>query len=113
MGGAMQAFLDLDIRRQVADYVDGRRPFAEFYGWAAPVVWDSGSTGNYVADDLAAEIGLRLSEYTSGYWTEEELKAMLRPLSTELELQAPGAAPRLRFTSAAQTSVRQLAAALT
>jgi len=107
----MQAFLDLDIRNKVSEFVDGRLSLGSFYDWAAPLVWEGGSLGNPLADDLAGEIGLRLAEYTSGYWTEHELKSLLRPMSSEIEVRDPGQA-RIRSTSAARPAVLRHSVAL-
>jgi hypothetical protein len=107
----MQAFLDLDIRNKVTEFVDGRLGFVPFYDWATPLVWEAGSLGNPLADELAGEIGLRLAEYTSGYWTEHELKTLLRPIADEVEVRDPGQA-RIRATSAARPAVLRHSAAL-
>src|SRR5215831_1942943 len=109
--GGMQSFLDLDIRAKVFDYVDGRLSFADFHDWVTPHVWNAGSLGNQLADELAGEIGLRIAEFTGGYWTEAELKSLLRPLVDEVEF-APAGELRIRANSAAQTTVRQHSAAL-
>ena len=107
----MDAFLDLRIRDRLADYVLGHQTLVEFEDWFAPVAMEIERSDNPAAMSLAYLIELRLAEYTSGHWTESELKGMLSPHAFVSEVRTPG---MLRtWTRSAATAIRtQLAAAL-
>jgi hypothetical protein len=66
--------LDQEIRQQLARYLAGELALADFEGWLASVSWDEPS-------ELAGEVTLRIAEFTSGDWTEDELRARLQPLA--------------------------------
>jgi len=89
----------------------GHQTLVEFEDWFAPVAMEIERSDNPAAMSLAYLIELRLAEYTSGHWTERELKGMLSPHAFVSEVRTPG---MLRtWTRSAATAIRtQLAAAL-
>jgi len=107
----MDAFVDVQIRDRLADYVLGRQTLVEFENWFAPVAMEVEGSGNPAATSLAYLIELRLAEYTSGHWTESELNGLLSPHAFVSEVRTPGL---LRtWTGSAAAAIRtQLAAAL-
>ena len=78
----LQTPLDRQIRLCLANYLAGKSSLREFEEWFVPhalsVVEEHGSQ---VAEDLTYDIELRLAEFSSGGWTEDELKDLLRPLT--------------------------------
>lgn len=82
---------DLEIRAALVRFLDREISLAEFEDWFVPVAWNIEKTGNREAIELAAEIELRLAEFTSGHWSEDELRKILAPLvgvyETELSVE--------------------------
>ncbi len=70
-----------EIRVALARYLDGSVSLREFDRWFTRATWEIVS--DPVAEALADEIELRLSEYTSGHWTEEELRKIFRELQPD------------------------------
>lgn len=76
----MPPLLERQIRQQLAHYIAGEQSLETFTEWFFPATWNVHLRNDRAAEDLAYEIGLRLAEFSSGDWTEDELKALLRPL---------------------------------
>ena len=76
----MNLSLDYDIRNKLANYLLGEISLEYFMDWFVPVLWDVEHSNNQDAIEMAYEIELRLAEYSSDYWNEDELKKLLRPL---------------------------------
>ncbi len=77
----MSPSLASEIRDHLARYVEGELSLSALDEWFVPATWDVDRTADRVAIDLTYEIVLRLAEYSNGDCTEQELKALLRPLS--------------------------------
>jgi len=76
----MGSTLDSEIREQLACYLAGQTSLRGFHEWLAPRAWVADESENPEATELADEIELRLAEFTSGHWSEAELKELLQPL---------------------------------
>jgi hypothetical protein len=77
----MESQLDLQIRDQLVRYLGKEISLKEFRNWFDASTWDMERSGaNRDAMELAGEIELRLSEFSNGHWTEEELRNKLMPL---------------------------------
>lgn len=63
---------DTAIRVQLDRYLNGRSTLDEFEDWFSPATWDEAAL-TPEARELAGEIELRLSEFTSGHWSVAEL----------------------------------------
>jgi len=73
---------DLEIRDRLAQYLDGEISLGQFEEWFVPVAWGVPRTANECTLALVGEIELRLAEFSSGHWTEPELRTKLQPLAT-------------------------------
>jgi hypothetical protein len=104
----MQAFLDLDVKRQIERYLTRKTTLNDFKRWLAPVTMDVEQSRSPLAVDLVYEIQLRLAEFSDGYWTEDELRSLLRPLVSTVEVLSPEL-PRLSARSAVRHSQFELA----
>ena len=78
-----------EIRQKVRDLVDGRVSLREFQAWFLPATWEL-NEAEPVAEDLAAEIELRLAEFSNGHWTESELVARLAGLQVPSAVDSAG-----------------------
>jgi hypothetical protein len=74
----VNAFLDLEIRERVANYLQGKSTLAQFEDWFVPVAMSVEEATNPSAAELAYTIELYLAEYSSGHRTEAELADLLR-----------------------------------
>jgi hypothetical protein len=72
--------LDLDIHNQLVRYLAGEIPLTAFHDWFDQETWDVDLQGNTLASELAAEIELRLAEFSSGHRDEDDLRRILHPL---------------------------------
>ncbi len=86
----MQIFLDLEIKRELERFLVGLISLDEFSDWLAPITMDIEQSGSPTAVELVNEIQLRLAEFTDGYWTEAELRDLLRPLVSTVDVVSPG-----------------------
>lgn len=71
------------IRAALAHYLAGEISLVDFDRWFTPSTWDIERQADPEAEALADEIDLRLAEYTSGHWTEPELRQKLRDLQPD------------------------------
>jgi hypothetical protein len=98
----MSDALSITIRRQLRRYLSGAMTLRQFTKWLAArlVVVEKQAT----AANLAHEIYIRISEYTNGDWTEDELKRLLAPLVTTYVISWPATGvPTQTGTSTAST----------
>jgi hypothetical protein len=70
-----------EIRFRLADWLAGDRSLDEFDDWFVPATWDIHNSGDSEAEVLTDEIELRLSEYTDGVLSPEDLKRELSALA--------------------------------
>jgi hypothetical protein len=89
----MTSGIDLEIRASLVRYLNGDISLAEFEDWFVPVAWSIERTGNRDAIELAAEIELRLAEFSNGHWTEPELRSKLASLSGVYETELSDGVP--------------------
>lgn len=104
---------EFEIRQAAAEYVLGSTTLRDFVLWLAPRTWSLHESDEFAAADLAARIGLRVAEYTSGAWREEQLRELvaeiafplseLRVISWASQEEAPHEAVRWRADSQART----------
>ena len=73
----MSASLEQSIREAVMQYIAGLVPLRGFQEWFASRTWDVGVESEELRQ-LVNEIDLLLAEFSSGHWTEEELKSKLQ-----------------------------------
>ena len=75
----MSPSLEQRIREAVIQYIAGQVPLRQFHEWFASQTWNVESLPE--AGDLRQlvnEIDLLLAEFSSGHWTEQELKGKFR-----------------------------------
>jgi hypothetical protein len=69
------------IYDHLANFLTGREDLTAFRDWFDSATWDLHTTGIETnTADLAAEVELRLAEFTNGHWSEVELRRKLQPL---------------------------------
>ncbi|SPE39784.1 hypothetical protein SBA3_3410003 [Candidatus Sulfopaludibacter sp. SbA3] len=95
----------LQIRAQLADWIEGRISLAEFEDWFVPATWNIHHCNDPEAEDLADEIELSLSEYSGGYLSASELRDGMRKLlgsGISFALREPAEIPRAFSSSSSQ-----------
>jgi hypothetical protein len=96
----MQAFLDLEVREQLAKCLTGKTSLDDFRTWLAPITMVVEQSGNVNAVQVVHDIELAMAEFTSGHWTEAQLHDLLRPFvqdyEVDIELTESGARPTSR-----------------
>lgn len=76
----MRRQLDLEIHDQLVRYLAKEISLDDFRDWFDAATWDlERAGGSQETWALAGEIELRLSEFSNGHWTEEELQKKLLP----------------------------------
>ncbi len=76
----MNPSIHYEIRDKLGSYLLGEISLEDFKDWFVPVLWNIEYSNNQDAMNIAYEMELRLAEYSNDYWSEDELKALLRPL---------------------------------
>ena len=69
--------LESEIREHLVRCLAGENSLQAFVEWFSARTWDVEASGEPAAEDLTADIELRLAEYTNGHWTEKELRSLL------------------------------------
>lgn len=82
----MAATAPAPVREKVIDLLEGRLSLDDFREWFAGGAWDARG------DELARTIWLRLSEFSSGHWTEDELRDEFRKALKNAPVQLGGPA---------------------
>ncbi len=77
----MQSSCEREIRAWLARYLAAEISLRAFEEWFIPLTWVRAPGEDRACDDLANEIELRLAEFTSGHWTEQELRELLGTLA--------------------------------
>ncbi len=81
----MKDRIDLEIYNQLVRYLAKDISLREFRDWFDTSTWDLQEMGApQDAWEVAGEIELRLSELSSGHWTEDELRDRLTSLASVL-----------------------------
>jgi hypothetical protein len=97
--------MDTAIREWLSRYLRSEVSLRDFQRWFVPTTWDIDRTDALAARELAALVDLRLAEYTSGFWSEDELRQLLRravenqSLEITINLRLPLPQPQLYSTS--------------
>lgn len=99
--------LDMEIRKQLGLYLNGSLSLQDFENWFLPAAWDIAPGENHGLDDLIRELQLRLAEASSGHWTENELKDLLRPLAAFFAMN-PADGPRTIIPSSGSRIIHSL-----
>jgi hypothetical protein len=74
----MQGNLDeLLVRKKLAGYLSSQTSLKAFRRWFVPATWDVEEWAPKNLQELVHAIKLRLAEYSSGHWTESDLRRLL------------------------------------
>jgi hypothetical protein len=65
---------DVEIREQLHRYLSREISLSDFKRWFVPATWNIDRDEDLCTRELAADIDLRLAEFSQGHWTEEELR---------------------------------------
>lgn len=79
-----------EIRSQLQRYLAGEVALEAFQAAFVPGVWEVYRSHDLAAAALAAEIELRLAEWSNAHWTEEELREQLRHTLREFVASGTG-----------------------
>jgi len=82
------------IRDRIAAFLRGRATLEEFEDWLVQNTWNIHLTSSPEAEHLAYAVELRLSEYSVGHLTGQQLRDELRQLSglpSLVAIEDPGA----------------------
>jgi hypothetical protein len=111
----MKTKIDLEIYNQLVRYLAQEITLEQFRDWFDASTWNIEQSGaNQDALDLSAEIELRLAEFSSGHWSENELRSRLLPfVGTYIQReQLWGAANSWYRTSSSNVTVSPLSQAV-
>jgi hypothetical protein len=102
--------LDIEIREQLIEYLEGHATLAAFQEWFVPIAWkEASSRAVGPTKDLISGIELRLAEFTNGHWTENELKDRLAELPYTATLTYGPDGPQIHASSASTPVTTTLA----
>lgn len=71
---------DREVREQVRRYLRGELTVGQLHKWLEPRLWDPYAIGDRAAAKLVGALALRLGEYATAYWSEDQLRTALRVL---------------------------------
>ncbi len=77
---------DLEIRKQLGHYLNSGISLEDFEDWFVAHSWNYNEAANLILLELVSEIELLLAEFSSGHWTEDDLKERLRPIITSFTI---------------------------
>lgn len=100
--------LSTEIRDRLVQYLARDITLREFQEWFVPTTWNLDESTDSSAADLAADIELRLAEYTGGHLDEAEVRAAFALLVSRY---TSGPRTRTQIGSSNVSIVRRLAAA--
>lgn len=85
------------LREHLARVIAGEESLRDFQAWFVPAFWDEDPTTESREQRLAHQVELVISEYTSGGWTIDQMRSLLRGLlgTPVIEAQWAGGFPRL------------------
>jgi hypothetical protein len=105
----MDTALLTELQDRLLAYVRGQITLRMFEEWFVPVTWDVHDEDDARLVALRNLIDARIAGYTSGDWTEEELRDFLRPIAeTRVIPLASGATNEVSTRTASQSSVRRM-----
>ena len=100
---------DLEIQKQIGRYLNSEISFDDFEDWFVAHSWNYHEAKNLIVLELVSEIELILAEFSSGHWTEDDLKERLRPFITTFTIDyTSGSAVLIRTLSGSSVSVSPL-----
>lgn len=70
-----------ELRHRAADYVSGRSTLRDFELWLAPLAWSIDDAADATLRDLVNRLELRIAEYTSGAWSDEQLRQLIEDIA--------------------------------
>lgn len=73
----MASSFERDLCDAVGAYLAGERSLQEFQEWFVPRAWDMDVADVSTAAEVASGLELLLAEFSSGHWSEEELKVKM------------------------------------
>lgn len=73
--------LEQEVRRRAADYVVGSSTIAEFELWLSPLAWSLNDQSAPSLRELVADLELRIAEFTSGAWSEDQLRWLVSDIA--------------------------------
>jgi len=68
------------ITKNLSTYVTRKMTLKSFRDWFIPESWDVEEWADLDLQKLVYDIKLRLAEYTSGHWSEDDLREKLNSL---------------------------------
>jgi len=100
---------DLEIRKQLGHYLNSGISLEDFEDWFVAHSWNYNEASNLILLELVSEIELLLAEFSSGHWTEDDLKERLRPFITTFTIDyTSGSTFLTRTLSGSNVSVSPL-----
>lgn len=76
-GGVYNRRMNREIRAWLARYLRSEISLREFQDWFVPATWDVDAAEDAATRELAADVDLRLAEFTNGHLTEQQLRSRL------------------------------------
>lgn len=98
----MDEKLILETQDHLARYLSWEISLEEFRSWFDVATWDTFDTASPLAQQIAGQIDLWLAEFSSGHWTEAELREKLRPLARVVGPPTPAHGKQLRARPASR-----------
>jgi hypothetical protein len=83
----MKSSLTIEIQQQLLAHLEDNR-LREFESWFAPIAWSIEDMGDEEAERLVYDIEIAFAEYSSGAWSENQLRSELRSLATATSIPA-------------------------
>jgi hypothetical protein len=89
----MRLSLENRVRHEILRYVQHEITLASFEEWLVGATWSQLDPTDASLVHLVGAVELTLAEYSSGHWTEDEVRAHLQEAIThDLAIQTPGQA---------------------
>ena len=92
--------IERELRHRAADYVSGRSTLSELEIWLGPVAWSLDETADKHFRELVNALELRIAEYTSGAWSDEQIRELIENIAVP-----PSASLEYRLRPAQEISV--------
>lgn len=77
----MRRHLEQEIREKLNLYLSGQISLTEFRSWFVPRVWALETKDQESTEGIVNQVFLALAEYSNDDWSEDELRALLQPLT--------------------------------
>jgi len=101
---------EIEIRQQLARYLNGKLTLNEFQDWFVPHSWNFHQSPSLALQKLVATIELAIAEFTNGDWTARELRDHFNSLLTtyEVDLNPFGAKQPSKLVTESNSSLQEL-----